>query len=147
RVRNETKNPAGRGPPPDSDPFGDVEFVKNPRPWQDKSPLPVLGLGLGVASARSAGPPWLQRSRVDKTLSNIYPVSAYATSLSINSAGGWRFGVTTYRLCDWKGGHWRLVSCDGLQTARSVESESETLHLNAKPVCHGRRPGVDGCSG
>jgi len=29
-----TKNPAGKSPPPDSDPFSDVEFGKNLRAWQ-----------------------------------------------------------------------------------------------------------------
>ena len=30
----ETKNPAGKSPPPDSDPFSEVESGKNLRAWQ-----------------------------------------------------------------------------------------------------------------
>jgi hypothetical protein len=87
------------------------------------------------------------RRRVDKTLSNLYPVSPYATYFPISSAGWCRFGVTTYRLCNRKGGHWGHLSCDGLQTARSVQGKSETFYLDTKPVCDGGRPTANGCSG
>src|SRR5215211_5618222 len=84
---------------------------------------------------------------VDKTLSYLYPVSAYAISLPINSAGCWRFAVTTYRLRNRKSSRWRVLPRHGLQTARSVQGESETLHVDATPLCTGRRPAVNGCSG
>jgi hypothetical protein len=39
RVRKRTKNPAGKSPPPDSDPFSEVEFEKNLAACQNNLPL------------------------------------------------------------------------------------------------------------
>ena len=55
----ETKNPAGGNPPPDSDPFSKVEFRKNVQAWQGESLPPIRWIGATDGGQPSPRVSWI----------------------------------------------------------------------------------------